>query len=138
MRPMATWLAAIVAVLTVTGCKYGADSFACTSNVSCGTGGTCQPNSLCSFSDTSCTSGQRYGDLAGTASRQCVGELPIDASIDMPPPPPDARACFGSGLVSVCLAVTPTTPVTIEDVVIDTSDPSMCAATVSGADNYCV
>jgi hypothetical protein len=136
---MGTWVAAIVAVLTVTGCKYGADSFACTDNASCGGTGICQANSLCSFPDGACPSGQRYGDIAGASSGQCVGEtqMPPDA---MPDAPPDARACFGSGLVAVCLTAAPTMPLTIGagGQTIDTSDNTMCTPTVSGADNYCV
>jgi len=135
---MATWLAAIVAVLTVTGCKYGADSFACTGNASCGAGGTCQPNNLCSFPDATCPSGQRYGDIAGTQSGQCVDQLPIDASIDMPPPP-DGRACFGSDPFAICLAKTPDMPFPVSsDMKIDTTSSSMCAATISGGTGYCV
>ena len=135
---MGTWVAAIVAVLTVTGCKYGADSFACTDNASCGGAGMCQPNNLCSFPDATCPSGQRYGDIAGTASGQCVGEtqMPPDA---MPDAPPDARACFGSDPFMICLASAPTTPLTFADSTpIDTTTSNMCVATISGATNYCV
>lgn len=47
--------------------------------------------------------------------------------------------CFGTGLVKVCLAAAPTMPLTIADATtIDTGDPSMCAATRSGADHDCV
>jgi hypothetical protein len=133
---MGTWLAAIVAVLTVTGCKYGADSFSCTGNASCGTGGTCQPNNLCSFPDNTCPSGQRYGDIAGTSSGDCVGELPIDASIDMPLPP-DTRLCFGNAF-PICLMALPTTQLTLSSTTPIDTDTASCAATTSGATGYCV
>jgi hypothetical protein len=50
--------------------------FDCTDSTACGSGGTCQPDGLCSFADTSCTSGQRYGSLAGNDSNQCVAVPP--------------------------------------------------------------
>jgi hypothetical protein len=137
---MGTWVAAIVAVLTVTGCKYGADSFACTDNASCGAAGVCQANNLCSFPDATCPSGQRYGDIAGTNSGQCVGEtqMPPDAMPDMMLPP-DARVCFGSDPLTICLASAPTSPLTISTATkIDTTSSSMCVATTSGGANYCV
>jgi hypothetical protein len=34
--------------------------------------GVCQPGGLCSFPDGDCDSGQRYGELAGNASGECV------------------------------------------------------------------
>jgi hypothetical protein len=39
----------------------------------------CQPVGYCSFPDPACTSGQRYGELAGPLADQCVAA---------PPPPP--------------------------------------------------
>ena len=133
---MGTWLAAIVAVLTVTGCKYGAESFTCTGNASCGAAGTCQPNNLCSFPDATCPSGQRYGDIAGTMSGDCVGELPIDASIDMSVPL-DMRVCFGNAF-PICLMTAPTTQLTLTTTTPINTDTASCAATTSGATGYCV
>jgi hypothetical protein len=43
-----------------------------------GTGGTCEITGFCSFSDSGCTEGRRYGDLAGKFSGPCVGDIPID------------------------------------------------------------
>ncbi|HEX2687974.1 MAG TPA: hypothetical protein VHN14_15205 [Kofleriaceae bacterium] len=64
------------------------------------------------------------------------GDVSLDVSLTLPS---DGQACFGTGIVNVCLAVTPTQALTISDVTtIDTSDFTICAATVSGGSNYCV
>jgi hypothetical protein len=61
---------------------------------------------------------------------------PPDARHDAPP---DTLACYGTGIVQVCFAAPPTAPLTISTpTTIDTANSAMCAATVSGADNYCV
>jgi hypothetical protein len=71
-----------------------------------------------------------------------AGTNPPDARPAAPPDaPPGAQACYGTGIVQVCFAAPPTDPLTIENqnpTIIDTANPAMCAATVSGADNYCV
>ncbi|HEX2687975.1 MAG TPA: hypothetical protein VHN14_15210 [Kofleriaceae bacterium] len=142
---MSKWLAATAAVVVLgTGCHYGASAFPCMQDEQCvgvGPGGRCEQvgnGGLCSFEDQGCPSGHRFGDLAGGQSGQCVGE--VDAAVDTPGTPPvDGQACFGTGIVRVCLATTPAQPLTIPDALtIDTSDSTMCAATVSGAANYCV
>jgi len=63
-----------------------------------------------------------------------------DAGIDTPGiPPVDARTCFGTGIVQVCLASAPTQPLAISNLTtIDTMTSSMCVPTVSGGTNYCV
>ncbi len=48
--------------------------FRCMTNDQCNPGGTCQPAGYCSFADTGCDSGQRFGDSAGPFSGQCVGD----------------------------------------------------------------
>jgi hypothetical protein len=45
----------------------------CTDNTQC-SGGTCQPIGFCSFADTSCSTGQRFGDSAGSYANSCVGD----------------------------------------------------------------
>jgi hypothetical protein len=153
MKPMGKSLAAAIVVAGVTGCNYGAASFHCETNEQCGAGATCETTygGLCSFPvDTAvCPSGRRFGELAGPQSNRCVGEQPppIDAAIDAPPDapdappdaPPDAQACFGGGIVQVCLATTPGEPLMIaSDKTVDTSSLSNCAAVKSSNGDYCV
>jgi hypothetical protein len=70
------------------------------------------------------------GNAEGDASRG------LDAAPDVTA---DAAACFGTGLVRVCLESLPTQPMAISTATqVDTDDPTMCARTTSGAANYCV
>src|SRR6185503_11111322 len=137
MKPMGKSLAAALLAL-VTGCNYGAASFHCENDGQCGAGGRCEmpAGGLCSFSDSVCPSGYRFGDLAGPQSNQCVGaqpidagtDTPVDAAIDAPPdvPPLDARACFGTGLLMICLRSGPTDPLMISSpTTIDTTNSPM-------------
>jgi hypothetical protein len=141
---MSKWLAVTAVITAVTGCNYGAQSFTCSDDLSCGASGRCEPDvSLCSFPDGACMSGRRFGDLAGGQSNQCVGEVavPIDAAIDAPPdvPPIDARVCFGNEPFTICLAAAPTMPLAIAaDTNLNTAVAAMCTPTVSGATDYCV
>jgi hypothetical protein len=143
MKPMGKWFAAVAVVVLATGCNFGASAFHCDTDHTCGAGGTCEANGLCSFPDDSCGSGgQRYGDLSGDLSGKCVGgnQPPVDAAIDaLIVPPVDALVCYGSGIVKICFASAPTQPLTIANpTMIDTANPAMCATTVSGGSNYCV
>jgi hypothetical protein len=58
----------------LTGCK--ADSFACSDASQCqldALAGYCEADGYCSFDDSSCDSGRRYGDLAGSGvAGECV------------------------------------------------------------------
>jgi hypothetical protein len=48
--------------------------FNCSLNSQCNPGGMCQTSvGYCSFSDSACSSGQRFGDSAGPLAGQCVG-----------------------------------------------------------------
>lgn len=142
---MRTWVVAIVVAVMVAGCGQRQDSFACTDDASCGAGGKCEPSfKLCSFlNEAKCGPGGRaFGDLGGANSGQCVnGTPPPDGGIDSPP---DARACFGTGLVQFCLASAPTQPFTTTDLTTidtgDTSPDSKCAplASVASGGTYCV
>jgi hypothetical protein len=83
-------------------------AFECAMDQECehaGVAGTCEPTRSCSFPDTTCSSGKRYGALAGGYSNQCVGadwELDagisdghvVDASIDAPPDAPSCPASY--------------------------------------------
>jgi hypothetical protein len=151
---MGSWVAALVAAALATGCNYGAGTFRCTGENQCGAGGTCEePDGLCSTPNGACPSGRAYSDLSGAQSGQCVvvgviagpdsgtsdAPLPIDAGIAIDALPTlDATACFGGGLVHVCLAAPPTQPLTIAARTVintdDTSSASLCAALASGGD----
>jgi hypothetical protein len=86
---MRSALAGIVlaAPVTLAGGCLRSTSFTCADNGDC-SGGFCEANNFCSFSDATCPSGRRYGDLSGADSNRCVGEeIP---TIDAPPDEPDA------------------------------------------------
>lgn len=91
------------------GCLKPA-AFECAADTQCeraGSVGTCEPTGACSFPDSTCESGKRYGSLSGGYSDQCVaagteldagmadGPAPlVDAGPDAPPDvPPDAPRC---------------------------------------------
>jgi len=153
---MSKWVAVAVLLLVATGCGFGNDARSCTGNEQCNSvehpGGVCEPSThLCSFPDTACPDGFRYGGLAGDHSNQCVpGEgsgSNVDAAVDSKPPsdtpplvdaaPPDAQVCFGTGIVQVCLAAAPTGTVTALGATIDTTSSTQCAQLTSGGD-FCV
>jgi hypothetical protein len=144
MKPMGNWLvvAAAVAGALVTGCNPGARAFPCDDDTKC-PGGRCEITNggFCSFPDPSCPSGNRFGDLAGGQSNQCVGEQPImvDAAIDGPPDVAiDARVCFGMTF-PICLVAPPMGTLTVDtDMEFDTSLAATCAATMSGGEGLCV
>lgn len=51
----------------------GARDFNCQDSDDCGSDGMCQSSGYCSFPDTECPSGQRYGELAGAGlAGECV------------------------------------------------------------------
>ncbi|HEY5923923.1 MAG TPA: C-type lectin domain-containing protein [Kofleriaceae bacterium] len=81
----------LVLIAGTAGCLRTTE-FRCATSADCaGTGGVCEVTKYCSFADTDCPNGQRYGDYAGTYSNKCVGELPMidggmdDSLIDTPP-----------------------------------------------------
>jgi hypothetical protein len=62
-------------VLAAGGCVQ-LDTFACAQSSECvheGLPGTCEAAGVCSFPDTSCPSGKKYGEFAGEQAGQCVG-----------------------------------------------------------------
>jgi hypothetical protein len=115
------WKAICVAVWLCAGCFHPTyDRPACGPNDECPSGLTCsQPQKIC--------------DREGAS---LIDAAAIDVSVDVPP---DASACFGTGAVRICLAKVPTEPLTIDDgLTLDTGTSSLCAAVVSGGENYCV
>src|ERR1041384_7471469 len=143
---MRTRVIATLAAVVVAGCSPHATSFTCTGDPSCGPGGTCELNGFCSFADSTCSSGRRYGDLGGPSAGQCVGEqLPPDAGPDAPPP--DARVCFGTAPFTFCFMTPPAGAIdvsmpTILDTVAGTIAGTQlnCVSPKSGdeGNNYCV
>ena len=98
--------------LVASGC-LNKPAYECAGSTDCvngGAQGVCQPDHFCSFMDSSCPSGQRYGDLSGSMGGQCV-PIPIDAYIPDAPPDAyvyDARECFGGGgAYQLCFAGMP-------------------------------
>jgi hypothetical protein len=144
MRAVRTWAAAIVVVGMASACRLQLqESFTCTGDSSCGPGGTCEANGFCSFPDSACPSGRRYGDLGG--SGQCVGgQPPPDAG---PGAPADARVCFGTAPFTFCFMTPPAGAIDVSiPTTLDTVNGTMtgiqlnCATSMSGdeGNNYCV
>jgi hypothetical protein len=74
---------------------------------------------------------------------QPSGAPGVDAALSVvdaePRPAPDARQCFGSGDIQVCLSALPATErVFSAAAAINTDDATMCAATTASASGYCV
>ena len=95
-------LAAIAIVLGAGVSCIKPGVFECEVDTQCehaGVAGTCEPTGACSFPDSRCNSGKRYGSLSGAQSDQCVAaDIEIDAGMpDAVPPiadaPPDAPSC---------------------------------------------
>lgn len=85
---------AIITALGGAGCLRQT-LYKCETNDQCNAGGVCESTGYCSFTDTGCADGRRYGDLSGTYSGKCVGEVIAgdDARpIDMAPPLTDTMA----------------------------------------------
>ncbi|CAN5772086.1 hypothetical protein BH11MYX2_BH11MYX2_23950 [soil metagenome] len=115
MRALGLLLCGIAA----SGCSFGANgAFACHDDSNCVGGpaqGRCEIDlGVCSFADSGCGSGYRFGDNSGAHSGMCVGAGDdIDGSVDSggdsttDAPPVDARMCFG-GPHEICLTTLPT------------------------------
>ena len=63
----------IAALVSTAGCLRDT-TFHCNDDSQCGDNGRCEPGfDLCSFPDTSCAQGRRFGALSGVQASQCVG-----------------------------------------------------------------
>lgn len=65
----------LLAAAMGTGASLGctsAPTFQCSDDASCGPSGTCEANNFCSFPDTTCPSGRRYGDFSEEYGQRCV------------------------------------------------------------------
>lgn len=131
---LATVLAACALFAVGIGC-LGKPKFECAGAGDClqdNVQGICQPDSFCSFPDSSCPiTGQRYGDLSGPLANQCVG-APIDAPIDAYVHDAyvhDARECFGgSGAYSLCFTAMPPMGNIMLAGTLDTDNDARCMA----------
>jgi hypothetical protein len=70
---------------------FGGGEFACAQDDQCSggpSGGRCEADGRCSFPDSTCASGRKYGGFAGDKSNTCVGgtvDAPlVDSPIDTP------------------------------------------------------
>ncbi|HEU0032317.1 MAG TPA: lectin-like protein [Kofleriaceae bacterium] len=94
-------LLALVATPLAVGCLRSTQ-FHCDDNTDCGTG-TCEAVGYCSFADSSCGTGARFGELSGPYAGLCVGDQPpIDGGPnDGPDAPPDAPVGCPTNYVSL-------------------------------------
>ena len=76
----ASWLIVVTFALGSAACLRGTE-YRCSSNTECGAGGTCESVGFCSFPDMDCSSGERFGDSAGTLANQCTGTTGIDGGL---------------------------------------------------------
>lgn len=79
-------LCCLAACATLGACLRKTE-FKCTTDTDC-SGGFCESTSFCSFADSECADGRRYGDFAGSLSNTCVGASMNDGGIDTPDSPP--------------------------------------------------
>ena len=130
---------AVALAASLAACSpFGGGVFACDQSAQCSPGGTCEPNGLCSFPDTRCASGQRYGEASGSLSGVCVGEEnppdgpptpnadgPFDAvDIDAMPGTPDA-SCVVDNL-DLCAQSPPDSAITFGNETFDTGSDPRC------------
>ncbi len=143
MKPMAKAVAGVAmlcAALAACSPFGGVEAFHCTADPDC-SGGFCEADGLCSFTDLACESGHRYGSLAGGQSGKCVG-APGDGPVDQPVVQPEAGdTCYGdpAGLVRPCFAPSnlPTGAVSLPAAIDTTNDP-LCSTTVINTAGVCV
>jgi hypothetical protein len=83
LRDTAFVRCALLIALSSVACLR-AGEFKCETSADCvrsGVAGICESNQFCSFPDDTCESGNRFGDLSGSSTNQCV------APTDGPLPP---------------------------------------------------
>jgi hypothetical protein len=89
MRTCLLVVAALAAAAIPLSSCLRSTQYQCNSATECartGGPGYCEATGYCSFDDTTCDSGRRYGDLSGPFAGQCVDlDLPDDAGVDAPP-----------------------------------------------------
>jgi hypothetical protein len=70
----------LACALLLGGCLRSTE-FHCSDSTQCA-GGVCQPVGFCSFENSGCPSGQRFGDSAGMYAGQCADGGDVDAGVD--------------------------------------------------------
>jgi len=137
-RAVRIWAVAIVVAGMGSGCKFGPYTFVCTNNAACGVAGICEGNGFCSFPDSTCLSGRRFGDLGGPSAGQCVDSQSDGSLSDAGP------FCYGSGPYSpICFAAPPTGTLTVSMSTPFNTDAGAlmgtpCARPISGGRGDCV
>ena len=109
MHHLGRLVAALVVVLAG-GCVK-LDSYSCLQSSECQNGdvlGSCEPGGLCSFPDPMCTSGKKYGELAGALSGLCVGEGGTGSSTDPSTSTPTTSTTLTTADTSTSLDLTST------------------------------
>ena len=75
MTEVATFMLRLSTVISLVvaapGCVHDS-SFSCSTDSECGGNGNCEGNSFCSFPDTTCSEGRRFGQWSGSVANQCV------------------------------------------------------------------
>lgn len=148
MVARAVWSAVVGAVaLGAAACSpFGGGAFSCERDDQCGLGKCTM--SYCSFSDSSCPSGYRFGDASGPLANTCVGATStgsdasvtgIDAKTYLDAPPAGV-VCFGTGFGKTCFesANVPTTPATLTAQTINTDSSPLCSTAVHANPGWCV
>lgn len=70
---------AIPCMLALSACLRNDGAFPCEDDAQCGAGGQCEMSAhYCSFVDTSCPSGRRYGVFSGPEATHCVTVEPVE------------------------------------------------------------
>ncbi|HEX7702994.1 MAG TPA: hypothetical protein VF403_19785 [Kofleriaceae bacterium] len=131
-------LVAAMAICVAACSPFGGGGYSCERDDQC-SGGTCSAG-FCSVTDSSCSSGLRYGDSAGGLSNTCVAG-PIDANIDSKEfhdAPPPGVTCFGTGFGKTCFARVPSAPMTLDAQQINTDSSLLCATKVETNPPWCV
>ncbi|MEO6773181.1 MAG: hypothetical protein ABI467_09175 [Kofleriaceae bacterium] len=133
--------------LGVVACSpFGGGAFSCERDDQCGPG-KCSA-SYCSFADSGCASGYRFGDASGPVANSCVGVtgtgsdasvIDLDARTDLDAPAPGV-VCYGQGFGKICFdaANVPATPATLTAQTIDTDTSPLCSTVVQTTPGWCV
>jgi hypothetical protein len=138
-------LIAAAAVFVAACSPFGGGAFTCDRDDQCGATGKCTTG-FCSFLDSSCTSGYRFGEASGSLANTCVGDTtPTDGNVaidakefhDAMPP---GVACFGTGFGKTCFKTenVPSSPVTLTAQNIDTNTSPLCSIVVENNPGWCV